>query len=198
MEKKDVGRVLQDHLRQGEQVLWQGKTETFPLLENDAKTQILGKWIGTCVAIVTLLTLYLNNAGANASTTMIVIVLVIAVVLLVSPVVERNSILGQAYWITNQRVFLISKDRSVYFLELSEIDEYQVVSGKTEYDSLVLSSCIYEDMKHQLRWRACHPKMASQGGATQGAAQGLVLFNLKNCAEAEALLRQQVKKADAR
>ena len=37
MEKKQSAeQVLQSYLRDGEQVRWQGKTENFPLLDNDA------------------------------------------------------------------------------------------------------------------------------------------------------------------
>ena len=192
MEKQAVDKTLDKTLRDGEQVLWSGKTEAFPLLAGDARVQILGKWIGTAVVVV-LLALYIANGGNGKG--LIVGVLGVAALLLVSPFVERRNVLRQSYCITDQRVILISGDQTVYFMELDGIDGFRTVTGKTEYGSLVLGSCIFEDIRRQLRWRACHPKMDSQGGKTSGTAMGLVLFNLKDCRGAEELLRRYVEEA---
>lgn len=192
MEKQSAEKTLGKTLRDGEQVLWSGKTEVFPLLAGDAKVQILSKWIGTVAAAIVILALYIANGGNGKG--MIAVVLGVAVLLLVSPFVEQRSVLRQRYWITDQRVILISGDQTVYFMELDGIDGFRTVTGKTEYGSLVLGSCIFEDIRRQLRWRACHPKMDSQSGTTSGAAMGLVLFNLKDCRGAEKLLRQYVEK----
>ena len=192
MEKQSAEKTLGKTLRDGEQVLWSGKTEVFPLLAGDAKVQILSKWIGTVAAAIVILALYIANGGNGNG--MIAVVLGVAVLLLVSPFVEQRSVLRQRYWITDQRVILISGDQTVYFMELDGIDGFRTVTGKTEYGSLVLGSCIFEDIRRQLRWRACHPKMDSQSGTTSGAAMGLVLFNLKDCRGAEELLRQYVEK----
>lgn len=193
MEKQAVEKTLDKALRDGEQVLWSGKTEAFPLLTGDARVQILGKWIGTAVVAVVLLALYIANGGNGKG--LIVGVLGVAALLLVSPFVERRNVLRQSYCITDQRVILISGDQTVYFMELDGIDGFRTVTGKTEYGSLVLGSCIFEDIRRQLRWRACHPKMDSQGGKTSGTAMGLVLFNLKDCRGAEELLRRYVEEA---
>ena len=193
MEKQAVEKTLDKTLRDGEQVLWSGKTEAFPLLTGDARVQILGKWIGTAVVAVVLLALYIANGGNGKG--LIVGVLGVAALLLVSTFVERRNVLRQSYCITDQRVILISGDQTVYFMELDGIDGFRTVTGKTEYGSLVLGSCIFEDIRRQLRWRACHPKMDSQGGKTSGTAMGLVLFNLKDCRGAEELLRRYVEEA---
>ena len=194
MEKRSAEKTLQGILQDGEQVLWSGKTEAFPILAGDAKVQILSKWIGTvAAAVVVLLALYIGNAGDGKG--LIVGVLVVAALLVVSPFLEQRSVLQQSYWITDQRVILISGDQTVYFMELEGIDGFRTVTGKTAYGSLVVGSCIFEDIRRQLRWRACHPKMDSQSGKTSGAAMGLVLFNLKDCRGAEELLRRYVEEA---
>lgn len=194
MEKRSAEKTLQGILRDGEQVLWSGKTEAFPILAGDAKVQILSKWIGTvAAAVVVLLALYIGNAGDGKG--LIVGVLVVAALLVASPFMEQRSVLRQSYWITDQRVILISGDQTVYFMELEGIDGFRTVTGKTAYGSLVVGSCIFEDIRRQLRWRACHPKMDSQSGKTNGAAMGLVLFNLKDCRGAEELLRRYVEEA---
>ena len=137
MEKQAVEKTLDKTLRDGEQVLWSGKTEAFPLLTGDARVQILGKWIGTAVVVV-LLALYIANGGNGKG--LIVGVLGVAALLLVAPFVERRNVLRQSYCITDQRVILISGDQTVYFMELDGIDGFRTVTGKTEYGSLVLGS----------------------------------------------------------
>ena len=129
MEKRSAEKTLQGILRDGEQVLWSGKTEAFPLLADDAKVQILSKWIGTVAAAVVLLALYIGNAGDGKG--LIVGVLVVAVLLVASPFMEQRSVLRQSYWITDQRVILISGDQTVYFMELEGIDGFRTVTGKT-------------------------------------------------------------------
>ena len=190
MEKQTVEKTMDKTLRDGEQVLWRGKTEAFPLLAGDARAQILGKWIGTAVAAIILLALYIANGGNGKG--LIVGVLGVAALLLVSPFVERRNVLRQSYCITDQRVILISGDQTVYFMELDGIDGFRTVTGKTEYGSLVLGSCIFEDIRRQLRWRACHPKTNVQSDGPMDKAEGLVLFSVSDSKKAADCLRQQL------
>ncbi len=121
---------------------------------------------------------------------MILGILAVAAMVVFSPFVEQRSVLRQHYYVTSQRVILISGDQTVYYMELGEIDEIRTVSDKTGYDCLVLGSAVFEDIESQMRWRSCHPKMDSQGGMTSGEALGLILFNLRDCQDAEMLVRQ--------
>lgn len=195
MGKKTVENILQAALRDGEQVLWQGRPEAFSILANDAKGQILGKWIGTIIAAIIILVLYTMEAGGDSIGVLAGIPLV-AAALMISPFIEQWNIMGQRYYITNQRVIQIAKDQAVYFVELPEIDGYQAVKDQTEYGSLVFGSCICEDIKRQLRWCACHPETDSQRECLNGWADGLALFNLKDCDGAEKVLSQLAVKAD--
>ena len=190
MEKQAVEKTLDKTLRDGEQVLWRGKTEAFPLLAGDARAQILGKWIGTAVAAIILLALYIANGGNGKG--LIVGVLGVAALLLVSPFVERRNVLRQSYCITDQRVILISGDQTVYFMELEGIDGFRTVTGKTAYGSLAVGSCIFEDIRRQLRWRACHPKTNVQSDGPMDKAEGLVLFSVSDSKKAADCLRQQL------
>nr|WP_325303477.1 hypothetical protein [uncultured Dysosmobacter sp.] len=189
MKRQSVEQTLQDALRQGEQVLWDGTSAEFPLLAGDSRNQILGKWIGTAAGTAVVLALYLGNAGGR-SVGMILGILAVAVMVILSPFVEQRSVLRQHYYVTSQRVILISGDQTVYYMELGEIDEIRTVTDGTEYDSLVVGSAVFEDIKSQMRWRSCHPKMDSKGGMTSGEAMGLILFNLRDCQGAETLVRQ--------
>ena len=190
MEKKQSAeQVLQSYLRDGEQVRWQGKTENFPLLDNDAKWQILGKWIGTVVAACAILMLYIGG-NENWSVKAAGVIVLIAALLVVSPIMERYNVLRQSYWITDQRAILMTRDRSFYSMELSQIDDFRLVKGKGSRDCLVLGSCIFEDVNRQLRWRSCHPKADMQGNGKADEAQGLVVFGVSNGESAAAILRQ--------
>lgn len=188
--KQSAEQALSAYLRSGEQVCWQGKTETFPLLENDAKFQILAKWIGTVVVVFAILALYIGGNDAW-SVKAVGVVLLVAVLLLVSPIVERSSVLAQRYWITDQRAILMTRDQSFYDMELSKIDDFQVVRGKTTHDCLVLGSILFGEVNRQLRWRACHPKTDMQSDGSSTEAQGLIFFNVSNAEGAAAQLRQR-------
>lgn len=194
--RQSAEQVLRAFLRDGEQVCWQGKTESFPLLENDAKGLILAKWIGTVVVASAILLVYTGN-NPEWNMKVVGLVLLVAALLVISPIMERQSVLRQYYWITNQRVILMAKDRSLYYMELSEIDDFKTVKGKTTHDCLVLGSCLFEEADRQLRWRACHPKADMQSDGNADRAMGLVLFNVSNAEGAAAHLRQRMRGARA-
>lgn len=194
--KQSAEQALRAFLRDGEQVCWQGKTERFPLLENDAKWLILAKWIGTAVVASAILLMYTGN-NPEWSMKVVGLVLLVAALLVISPIMERQSVLRQYYWITGQRVILMAKDQSFYYMELSEIDDFKTVKGKTAHDCLVLGSCLFEEIDRQLRWRACHPKADMQSDGNADRAMGLVLFNVSNAEGAAAHLRQRMSGARA-
>lgn len=187
--RQSLEQALKAYLRNGEKVCWQGKTENFPLLDNDAKWQILGKWIGTIVVAGGILVMYI---GGNEAWSVKVagLIALIAALMVISPFAERYSVLKQSYWITDQRAILMTRDRSFYSMELSAIDDFQLVHGKTSRDCLVLGSCIFEDVNRQLRWSACHPKTDVQSDGKADEAQGLVFFGVSNGESAAAILRQ--------
>ena len=110
---------------------------------------------------------------------------------------SRNQILGK--WIGTAAgtavVLALYMGNAVYYMELGEIDEIRTVSDKTEYDCLAVGSAVFEDIKSQMRWRSCHPKMDAQGGVSSGEALGLILFNLRDCQGAEMLLGEVRKSA---
>ena len=191
MEKQAVEKTLDKTLRDGEQVLWSGKTEAFPLLTGDARVQILGKWIGTGAVTAVLLRLYIGNSP-DWSLKAVIAVLLVAALLIVSPFVEKWNVLGQQYWITDQRVIFMSRDRTFYYMELADIDDIRLVEGQTEEGTLVVGSRVFEDIKRQLRWRACHPKTNVQSDGPMDKAEGLVLFSVSDSKKAADCLRQQL------
>lgn len=150
-------QALEGYLRQGEQVRWQSGTAPFPLLEKGEGWKIVGKWIGTVAVAAALLALY-TGQGREWSARAVALILLIAVLLVLSPVIERRSLLGQRYWITDQRAILMTRDRTFYYMELMEIDDFQLLRDRTAGDCLILGGCLFEEVDRQLRWRACHPR----------------------------------------
>ena len=116
---------LKTYLRPGEQVRWQGRPAPFSLLEAEAKKQ----WGLTVALGGGLLAVYLSGTEAP-SMGFIGLVLLVAAVILISPVAERRNLMGEQYWITNQRAILMTRDKTFFYMELSDIDDLQIVGGR--------------------------------------------------------------------
>ena len=149
---------LKTYLRPGEQVRWQGRPAPFSLLEAEAKKQILLKWGLTVALGGGPLAVYLSRTEAPS---MGFIGLVLAGGCGDSDLARGGAPEphGGQYWITNQRAILMTRDKTFFYMELSDIDDLQVVGGTTKGKSLVLGRCLFEEAKKSLRWRACHPKV---------------------------------------
>jgi hypothetical protein len=181
-------KILNGHLRENERICWQGKPLPFPLMEKATKLRILTNWILTVTVAVGLLVVYVtHNEERNIGFTGVVVL--VAIVIVSSPVLEWRRILKQQYWITDQRVIVHTGDKNIYYMELSDIDDYRVVGDLTDQDCLVLGRCLFDTVEKQMRWRACHPmvELESQVGADH--AQGLVLYGIGDTSAVETLIR---------
>ena len=136
-----------------------------------------------------LLAVYLSRTEAP-SMGFIGLVLLVAAVILISPVAERRNLMGEQYWITNQRAILMTRDKTFFYMELSDIDDLQVVGGTTKGKSLVLGRCLFEEAKKLLRWRACHPKVDVQSHDETDRALGMIFYGVQGAEAAAELLRQ--------
>ena len=189
-------KELSRYLRKGEQVRWQGKTGAFQLLERDVKGLIVGKWIGTVAAFSAILLLYIRNVPAwNAG--IVGVILMAGCLLLLAPVLEWNSLLGQKYWITDQRAILMTKDRVFCSMELGDIDVFRIVRRQGGQDCLLLGSGILDEAEGQLRWYACHPKGEQRRGEETGQPVGMVFYGVTNTDDAAGYLRDQCGKIAA-
>lgn len=189
-EKKTDGQALEGVLRQGEQIRWRSGTREFPLLEKGESGKIIGKWVSTVIATAVLLVLY-TGQGRDWSGKAVAVILLVAALLVISPVIEQHSLLGQRYWITDQRAILMTWDQTFYYMELSDIDGFRLLRDRTSGDCLVLGKCLFGEEDKQLRWRACHPKTDSQNDGRRGQAQGLIFFSVEDGAAAAAYLPRQ-------
>lgn len=183
-------KELAEYLREGETVRWSGRTAPFPLMGERAKEQIVFKWVATAAATCALLGTYCSRGGGALSWKFIGLVVFVAALIIATPWIEQGSIMKQKYFITNQRVISLMGDKSTFYMELSELDGVQRVSLNGEADTLVLGSAIFEDIRRQLRWRACHPKTNLQGQEGQDKAIGLVLYGVRDAEIVLSLLQQ--------
>lgn len=180
-------KELNEYLRKGENVRWSGRTAPFPLLGDKSREQIVLKWVVTAALTCGLLWIYCaRDQAINGK--FIALVVLVAGLVIASPWMEQHSIMGQQYFITDQRAILMSRDKTFYSMELNGIDQLRRVSLHGEADTLVMGGVIMEDIRKQLRWRACHPKTDMQGQKKQDEALGMVFYGIRDADLAESLL----------
>ena len=180
-------KELNEYLRKGENVRWSGRTAPFPLLGDRSREQIVLKWAVTAALTCGFLWLYCGRDQA-VNGKFVALVVLVAGLVIASPWMEQRSIMGQQYFITDQRAILMSRDKTFYSMELNGIDELRRVSLHGEADTLVMGGIIMEDIRKQLRWRACHPKTDMQGQKKQDEALGMVFYGIRDADLAESLL----------
>ena len=145
-------------------------------------------------AVGCVCTLYPARTVRRGAAALVPVVL-LAAVLILSPIVERSNLMQNRYWITNQRAILMSRDGSFYYMDLADIDTYEVIRGKSDQDCLALGSEIQEDAKKYVRWRSCHPKEDMTGAKERDHVKGLMFYNIANIADAVAQLKKSESSA---
>lgn len=180
---------LNEYLRAGERVRWQSQPENFPLLDNGSRMQILRKWILTVIIAGGLLISYIS-AQQSPGMGFIIVVLLGAAGMLLSPVMEKRSILKSRYWITDQRVIQMTKDKVFYYMNLEDVDAFEVVKDMTAKDCLVVGTPVFQDAKKYIRWRADRPKEDPEAMKDRDHVDGMILYNIGNAEAGAALLKE--------
>lgn len=182
--------LINTYLREGEQVRWHGQPQPIPLLDNGSRMLILRKWALTVVIAGGLI---LAHIGSQSTPRMGFVALVLAcgAVLMLTPLLERNGLMKSRYYITNQRIIHMTKDKVFYYMDLADVDAFEVESQLTEQDSLVLGSAAFADAKKHIRWRACHPMEDPEAMKNRDHVDGMVFYNIgASAASAAQLLRE--------
>lgn len=191
-----MDQKLKKYLKEGETVRWQGKPEQFQLLEGAYRIRILVQWILSVLICGGTMAVYLAM-DTEKNTGVIALLALVALVLIASPLVERRNLQGQHYWITNQRVILMCRNHSFYYIPLQDVDTCRVIRDQTEWPCLVIGSAVLEDIDKQLRWRACHPKVDTEVKNSGDCAVGMILYGIKNPDGALQLLRPYTQESAA-
>ena len=183
--KKD----LKESLRPGERLRWESAPQAFPLLDVSNKKSVLMKWILTPVITILFLIFFIRSNGGSRPT-FVVVILCAAAFIMLMPVFERSQLKKQKYYITDQRLILITGNQSLFSMDFDQIDGMEVVSDAAEYRCVVFGKAIFNNIPKQTRWQANHPKTEGTGGV----ATGLVFYCPAHVDEALSLLRSYVPK----
>ncbi|MDD3346829.1 hypothetical protein [Oscillibacter sp.] len=181
---------LNEYLREGEHIRWQSKPENFQLLESSSKTQILRKWVLTLAICGGLIISYLSAHERSNSLGFVSLMTFCAAVMLISPMMEKRGLMKSRYWITDRRVIQMTKDKVFYYMNLSDVDKYEIVKGLTDNDCLVVGSPVFADVEKHIRWRASHPKEDPEALKDRDHVDGMILYNIGNAAAGAALLKE--------
>ena len=182
--------LINTYLREGEQVRWQGQPQPIPLLDNGSRMLILRKWALT-VVIVGALTLSYLSAQDSPGMGFPLLAVACGAVLMLTPLLERSGLMKSRYYITNQRIIHMTKDKVFYYMDLADVDAFEVESQLTEQDSLVLGSAAFADAKKHIRWRAYHPMEDPEAMKNRDHVDGMVFYNIgASAASAAQLLRE--------
>lgn len=179
-------RNTAEDLRRGERVLWESGVQRFGLLDGTQGRQVLRHWLATASALLVGLIAY-HTLAQHFQQSVIVVLLVIAGVLLVSPVLEWYYIQGQQYILTNQRAILVRGDKTVFAMEIRDIDDAQIVRLSARETCLLLGSQAVAEPLRQLRWRAAHPMEDLEDGQN---VHGLVFYGVRDAERALSLVSQ--------
>ena len=173
MEKK-----LNEYLREGETIRWQGQPANFPLMDNGSRMQILRKWALTVIIAAGALIAHMQSQMPPRMG-LVAVVVACALVVVLTPVVEKASLMKNKYWITNQRIIHMTKGGMFYYMDLDpragqrhlcRCKEVHPLAGKSSHggsrgDEEPRSCGRHDFLQHRklCRLRCCH----SQGSGLQ-------------------------------
>lgn len=174
---------LNEYLREGETIRWQGQPVNFPLMDNGSKMQILRKWALTVIIAAGALIAHMQSQMPPRMG-LVVVVVACAMVAMLTPVAEKSSLMKNRYWITNQRIIHMTKDGVFYYMDLADVDRYEIVTDLSDQETLVLGSAIFDDAKKYVRWRANHPMEDPESVKSRDHVDGIIFYNIGNSAAA--------------
>ena len=165
---------LRRHLRKGETLLWESQPRNFPLLEGQFKQRIMMEW-GIAIALAAWF-FYVERNNPNCGLGVKCLVLLVVSAVILAPVVEWYCLKKQQYFLTDQRAILIGVDRTMYYIDLDQIDKWGTIADVAQGECIVMGGSILEGVRKQLRWQSCHPKVSWQEEEEGGEVQGMVFY----------------------
>lgn len=188
--------LVKSRLRKGESILWQAAPEPFPLVEKGNRMSVLRLWVITLAAIGGLIAAYCSQ---NAAWEMRFVAAAVVIGLLIAsvPFVERMRVRRQRFFLTNERAFLVVSSKKAYEMELAAIDEVEQVDDVANHACIAMGSSIFQFMRKEMRWRACHPKINMSDAENRGRVDGMVFYDVADAAGAMKILNKRGQKIEA-
>lgn len=187
-------RELNNRLRKGESLLWESAPKNFTMLEGKLYIKIIGQWIITVIFAIWLF--YVERNRPEFGTGMKALVVAVAAAIILAPFVEYYNLKRQKYYLTDQRAMVRTADQTWYYMDYDKIDECCVIRDMTKGVCIAMGSVILGDVRRQLRWQACHPKMDQQETSVRGEAQGIVLYQPEGAEKMIKIMQENGVKID--
>lgn len=180
-----IQKALNETLRSGERVLWQGGTEPFRLWDSrEGKRSILLRALG--VLLIGALAVAELTAESRQALILYGSLLLLAA-LIITPFQDRRALLSQRYFVTNERALLIRGNGETFAMELPAAAA--LYRPEPTGVTVALGEALLPEKDKQLRWRSLHPKIASDSGET--VTEGLVFYQPGRAEEALRLLQRK-------
>lgn len=188
-----IKQALDGTLAAEEQVLWEGETQPFKLLDGKEGRRTLLQWIISTVCCVGFAAFRFTQGELTPAAG--AVLLVVYAALMLSPMVSYRQLLGQRYFLTNERAILIKRDGMVYSMRLAEDTAAKIFPVKPGA-AIAIGQAVVEEGDKQLRWRSLHA-LENPGQFDGCNAAGLVFYNAARAENAIKLLSGK-KKAEER
>ena len=182
---------VEDIMRKGEKTLWTGTPESFSILSKVMARELIVKCIVIPAICIGVGILHVTNVG-QPNTGLFWFMAIVCIAVIATAMFKRPKVMHQKYYMTDQRIIMI-RGADAYYMDLDQINGYRLVTGKSDYPSIVFGKKIFADIKSHLLWRACadvETTSATSRDVTGRESQGLVFFNVKNAGDLDQLLKK--------
>jgi len=187
MEKTEISMnyKVKEALQEGETVLWQGKSERFPLVNAGNKAKLTLRWVICAIAFAAVsagyIALSVKTAGFKPAVEL-VIVLIFAY-LIAAPMLDRKRILKKCtYYVTDKRVMTAVGDNQLLILGRAGL-KVSTVPAESGCIHLLLGAAEALPGKKYLVSTFSGVKSENKDQVT-----GIVLYNVKDTPELRELL----------
>lgn len=141
---KENPSVLKE-LAEGENIVWKGAPEAFPLMTEDTKKGMTRRWLGCIIVAVALIAAYIAlNAATDSGLSIWVLVIALVAVAYFAyvPVGDRGNVYKKCkYYITDRRVILDYAEREIFSIPLAGLKS-EVVPAEPACIHVDLGTCV--------------------------------------------------------
>lgn len=187
-----IKQALESTLADGEQVLWEGETQPFKLLDGKEGRKTLLQWIISTLCCGVFAAFRVAQGDLTPTTGLVL--LAIYAVLILGPIVSSRQLLGQRYFLTNGHAILIKRDGMVYSMRIEDDTAAKLFPVKPGA-AVAIGQAVVEEGDKQLRWRSLHA-LENPGQFDGCNASGLVFYNVARAENAIQLLSEKAEAAE--